>query len=175
MTRSTSFSLSLFVVVVLVACTCQAFVPISPSTTSTTTKTSTTTTTTSLGMFNWNENLIKRAREQRSADFGDRVVELVRPLGLILDQDEYANVYVKAMAPKGNAARSGKVSTQTNKQTNKKKERNTCLCVCAARIVGVNDHHLTRFVSFFFLFVSLVWWMGLFSFAWNDFWIGPRG
>ena len=39
----------------------------------------------------------------------DNVVELLKPLGLILNQDANGNVYVETVAPKGNAARSGKV------------------------------------------------------------------
>jgi len=39
----------------------------------------------------------------------DNVVELLKPLGLILNQDPNGNVYVETVAPKGNAARTGKV------------------------------------------------------------------
>jgi hypothetical protein len=54
------------------------------------------------------DNLFRAAR---SAAADDNVVELMRPLGLILKQDdETGNVYVDKIAPKGNAARTGKVS-----------------------------------------------------------------
>ncbi|GKY94315.1 hypothetical protein MPSEU_000397300 [Mayamaea pseudoterrestris] len=60
--------------------------------------------TTTLCMTN---NLFRAAR---SAGADDNVVELMRPLGLILKQDEETgNVYVDKVAPKGNAARTGKV------------------------------------------------------------------
>lgn len=49
------------------------------------------------------------AKQARSAEAGDTVVELVRPLGLILNQDEYGNVFVEKVAPGGNAARTGMV------------------------------------------------------------------
>lgn len=42
------------------------------------------------------EALIRSSRSQRSAGAGDRVVELKRPLGLVLDQDEKGNVYVES-------------------------------------------------------------------------------
>jgi len=117
MTRSASSSsssslLSLLLVVVVVGTT-NAFVTPSASSSSnhaTTTSTATTTTSTSLNVFGgWDGDLLKRARESRSADVGDRVVELVRPLGLVLNQDEKGNVYVETVAPRGNAARTGKV------------------------------------------------------------------
>ena len=41
------------------------------------------------------EALIRASRSQRSAGAGDRVVELKRPLGLVLDADEKGNVYVE--------------------------------------------------------------------------------
>ena len=54
------------------------------------------------------DNLFRAAR---SAAADDNVVELMRPLGLILKQDDdTGNVYVDKVAPKGNAARTGKVS-----------------------------------------------------------------
>ncbi len=55
------------------------------------------------------DDFVRWARASRSAQDGDNVVELVRPLGLILKEDEQRNVYVETLAPKGNAARSGKV------------------------------------------------------------------
>eukprot|EP00980_Cylindrotheca_fusiformis_P005335 scaffold1138_cov128-Cylindrotheca_fusiformis.AAC.17 len=56
-----------------------------------------------------NEDLLRWARASRSAGSDDNVVELMRPLGLVLNQDDNGNVYVEAVAPKGNAARTGKV------------------------------------------------------------------
>ena len=55
------------------------------------------------------QNLLRWARSKRSAEFDDNVVELVRPLGLVLNEDKMGNVYVETVAPKGNAARTGKV------------------------------------------------------------------
>lgn len=55
-------------------------------------------------------DFMRWARASRSASDGDNVVELVRPLGLILKEDDQRNVYVETLAPNGNAARSGKVS-----------------------------------------------------------------
>ncbi len=49
------------------------------------------------------------SRAQRSAGVDDRVVELRRPLGLVLEEDSNGNVYVDTVAPKGNAARTGLV------------------------------------------------------------------
>jgi hypothetical protein len=71
------------------------------------------TTTTALGMAqgdNDDESFMKWARAARYATDADEVVELPRPLGLILNQDPATgNVYVEKVAPRGNAARSGKV------------------------------------------------------------------
>jgi len=52
--------------------------------------------------LNWN-------RQKRQASVTDRIVELKRPLGIVLDEDEDGNVYVDAVAPRGNAARTGMV------------------------------------------------------------------
>lgn len=56
-----------------------------------------------------NSDLLRFSRSSRSAGSDDNVVELLRPLGLILNQDADGNVYVETVAPKGNAARTGKV------------------------------------------------------------------
>lgn len=57
-----------------------------------------------------NDNdLLRWARSARSAGANDRVVELKRPLGLVLDVDDSGNVYVETVAPRGNAARTGLV------------------------------------------------------------------
>lgn len=65
-------------------------------------------TTTALSMAN-DEDLMRWARSSRSADVNDRVVELKRPLGLVLQEDDDGNVYVETVAPKGNAGRTGQV------------------------------------------------------------------
>lgn len=55
------------------------------------------------------DDLLRWARSSRSAGANDNVVEVVRPIGVILAEDEKGNVYVETLAPKGNAARTGKV------------------------------------------------------------------
>jgi len=57
-----------------------------------------------------NQEFLRWARASRTASSDDNVVELSRPLGLVLNQDDRGNVYVETVAPKGNAARTGKVS-----------------------------------------------------------------
>ena len=65
----------------------------------------------SLKMANDND-LLRWARSSRSAEADDRIVELARPLGVVLNVDEATgNVYVETVAAKGNAARSGQVRT----------------------------------------------------------------
>ena len=63
---------------------------------------------TALAMAN-DDDLLRWARSSRSASNEDNVVELLRPLGLVLQEDENRNVYVETVAPKGNAARTGQV------------------------------------------------------------------
>jgi hypothetical protein len=58
---------------------------------------------------NNDEDYMRWARQARFAEDGDTIVELPRPLGLVLNADAQGNVYVEKVAPKGNAARSGKV------------------------------------------------------------------
>ena len=60
-----------------------------------------------------NEDFMRWARQSRSAGSDDTVVELMRPLGLVLNQDDNGNVYVETVAPRGNAARTGKVRFDT--------------------------------------------------------------
>ena len=67
------------------------------------------TSTTALSMAQNNDDLLRWARSSRSAGSEDNVVELLRPLGLVLNADDNGNVYVETVAPKGNAARTGKV------------------------------------------------------------------
>jgi len=53
------------------------------------------------------DDLLRSARSSRQAGIDDRVVELKRPLGLVLNEDGNGNVFVETVAPRGNAARSG--------------------------------------------------------------------
>ena len=76
-----------------------------------------TTKSTQLSMAKGDDDYMRWARQSRSAEADDNLVELVRPLGLILNQDEYGNVYGETVAPKGNAARTGKVSISLNSTT----------------------------------------------------------
>jgi hypothetical protein len=63
---------------------------------------------TALRMAN-DDDLLRWAKTSRSAAAGDNLVELIRPIGVILAEDAKGNVFVETLAPKGNAARSGKV------------------------------------------------------------------
>lgn len=56
-----------------------------------------------------NQDFDRWAKQSRSAGQGDNLVEMKRPLGLVLAQDDDGNVFVQTVAPKGNAARSGQV------------------------------------------------------------------
>lgn len=85
---------------------CTAFAP--PIAKSTTTCASVVSSS-ALSMAN-DDDLLRWARSSRSAGVDDRVVELRRPLGIVLNQDDSGNVYVEAVAPKGNAARTGLVN-----------------------------------------------------------------
>lgn len=64
---------------------------------------------TSLSMSSEDEDFMRWAKQSRSASQGDNLVELRRPLGLVLDEDDDGNVFVQTVAPRGNAARSGLV------------------------------------------------------------------
>jgi len=55
------------------------------------------------------QDFMRWAKQSRAAGQGDNLVELRRPLGLVLDEDDNGNVFVQTVAPKGNAARSGMV------------------------------------------------------------------
>jgi hypothetical protein len=57
-----------------------------------------------------NDKFMRYDKAKRSASASDTVIELVRPLGLVLNQDAGGNVFVEKVAPKGNAARTGLVS-----------------------------------------------------------------
>ena len=73
-----------------------------------------TTVTTALSMASEDEDMLRFARSSRSAAADDNIVELRKPLGLVLNQDDNGNVYVETVAAKGNAARSGKVCVCTS-------------------------------------------------------------
>lgn len=55
------------------------------------------------------DELTRFSRQQRFAQADDRIVELRRPLGLVLEEDASGNVYVETVAAKGNAGRTGLV------------------------------------------------------------------
>jgi len=64
-------------------------------------------TSTTLHMAEEEEDFMRWAKASRSATSGDNLVELKRPLGLVLDADDEGNVFVQTVAPRGNAARTG--------------------------------------------------------------------
>ena len=110
-------TMSLFaVLLVLVVASCAAFSP-QHVTATTAAKTSTSSSSsssssspTALSMANDND-LLRWARSARTAGVDDRVVELRRPLGVVLNEDASGNVYVETVAARGNAARTGEVSS----------------------------------------------------------------
>ena len=100
---------SVFVAVILafIAASSSAFAP--PAAVSSSNSISTTASSTALSMANDND-LLRWARSARTAGVDDRVVELKRPLGIVLNEDKNGNVYVETVAARGNAARTGMVS-----------------------------------------------------------------
>jgi hypothetical protein len=64
---------------------------------------------TAISMAEDDEDFKRWDKASRSAGANDNLVELKRPLGIVLDEDDKGNVYVQTVAPKGNAARSGLV------------------------------------------------------------------
>mmetsp|Transcript_948 Transcript_948/g.1946 ORF Transcript_948/g.1946 Transcript_948/m.1946 type:complete len:197 (+) Transcript_948:188-778(+) len=64
---------------------------------------------TALSMAEDDQEFMRWAKQSRAANAGDNLVELKRPLGLVLDEDDNGNVFVQTVAPKGNAARTGLV------------------------------------------------------------------
>lgn len=62
-----------------------------------------------LSMSDSDEDFRRFTKQSRSASAGDNLVELRRPLGIVLNEDDKGNVFVETLAPKGNAARSGLV------------------------------------------------------------------
>ena len=101
---------SVFVAVLLalIAASTSAFslASISSSNSISTTASSSTASSTALPMANDND-LLRWARSARTAGVDDRVVELKRPLGIVLNEDKNGNVYVETVAARGNAARTG--------------------------------------------------------------------
>jgi hypothetical protein len=99
----------LFATVALLSCaTGNAFQTMVPSTASTFTTRASTQASTALHMAN-DEDFKRWDKASRSAQADDNVVTLRKPLGLVLNSDDEGNVYVETVAPKGNAARTGKV------------------------------------------------------------------
>lgn len=86
---------------------CAAFAPAAASPSSSTAAASSSSSPTALSMAGDFNNIFRSAR-QASAE--DRVVELKRPLGIVLDEDDNGNVFVDTVAPRGNAARTNMVS-----------------------------------------------------------------
>ena len=100
---------SVFVAVLLalIAASSSAFAPASAGSNSISTTAASSST--ALSMANDND-LLRWARSARTAGVDDRVVELKRPLGIVLNEDKSGNVYVETVAARGNAARTGLVS-----------------------------------------------------------------
>lgn len=67
-----------------------------------------TSTKTGLGMAK-DDAFSRSNRASRQAGLEDRVVELKRPIGVVLEEDGKGNVFVETLAPRGNAARTGLV------------------------------------------------------------------
>jgi hypothetical protein len=97
----------------LLASVASGFSPAAPSTARVGVATTFTPSSTSLYMAS-EEDLQRWAKSKRQPDADDTVVELIRPLGLVLQEDENGNVYVETLAPKGNAARTGLVRLSQN-------------------------------------------------------------
>lgn len=62
-----------------------------------------------LSMKVGNDAFSRANRAARNAQAGDRVVELLMPLGLELDEDEEKNVYVKGIEKNSRAERTGMI------------------------------------------------------------------
>uniref|UniRef100_A0A7S2RXM9 PDZ domain-containing protein n=1 Tax=Rhizochromulina marina TaxID=1034831 RepID=A0A7S2RXM9_9STRA len=58
--------------------------------------------------YGWGQDVVRRKeREQRAAEAGDRVVEVAKPLGAILEEDNNGDVFVASVMPGSNAERAG--------------------------------------------------------------------
>jgi hypothetical protein len=99
----------MFATLALLSCaTGSAFQTTIPSTTTSFMTSSKSSAVTALHMAN-DDDFMRWARASRSASSDDNIVTLMKPLGLVLNSDDEGNVYVETVAPKGNAARTGKV------------------------------------------------------------------
>lgn len=84
-----------------------------------------------------NENdLLRWARSARSAGVDDRLVELKRPLGIVLDEDANGNVYVETVAARGNAARTGMVSFASPSQKQENEYSGLIEEQCCVSVIG---------------------------------------
>jgi C-terminal processing protease CtpA/Prc len=105
--------ISVLIGITALATTTNAFVPsliTTPLTRTVTTSSSTSSSTASaLQMAKDDDAVARFNKASRTAGVDDRLVELKRPLGLVLEEDDNGNVYVDAIAPKGNAARTGMI------------------------------------------------------------------
>ena len=58
--------------------------------------------------YGWGEDVVRRQeRNKRFADAGDRVVEVSKPLGMILEEDKNGDVFVVEVGKGSNAAKAG--------------------------------------------------------------------
>ena len=103
-------------ILALIAASSSAFAPAAVSSIKSISTTASAASSTALSMANDND-LLRWARSARTAGVDDRVVELKRPLGIVLNEDKNGNVYVETVAARGNAARTGMVSPYINTAT----------------------------------------------------------
>jgi len=58
--------------------------------------------------YGWGQDVIRRKeRDARAAERGDRIVEVVKPLGVILEEDKNGDVFVAEVTPGSNGAIAG--------------------------------------------------------------------
>jgi S1-C subfamily serine protease len=58
--------------------------------------------------YGWGQDVErKKERDARQAANGDRVVEIRKPLGLVLEEDNKGDVFIAEIVPGSNAASSG--------------------------------------------------------------------
>lgn len=101
-------SSSIIIILAALVQSTNAFVPSAPTCSSASISPNKVVTATVLNMAG-DDDLSRYSRQQRSADADDRIVELRRPLGIVLEEDAKGNVFVETVAPRGNAARTGAV------------------------------------------------------------------
>ena len=64
--------------------------------------------------YGWGTDVVRRKeRDARMAGQGDRVVEVLKPLGVVLEEDKKGDVFVAEVTPGGNGAKSGLKVTLT--------------------------------------------------------------